>query len=454
MGEDQGLAAARLESQFKISLLEDCGGIHINKIEHSDVHDDRQRLQPHDYLVALTTSSRMRCRSRRQRTSSRTRARSSRSSPPPRSRGGSGGAIPAGGEATAFEWTHVSPIHNPTRHVVPCDRHVGQRASPDAGRAAVRLAEWMCSASSSPAAGGAIPALLGHGFLSGDSTPSEPPPASSGIRVSFDQVGAGNAHNSLFRSHPPAVSAGRAPLRTQVLPNPFASSCSSLSQNKGFSLAREGEEDALLTASSVWYTDTNGDRRRAHPKVHCHADSPPLHDIGRRRRRETLRTRLEPMPSIKPAVTLPRASSRLQIRLGRVKTLSRSSAMRAYCMRLTQELGTVLHSPPSRFEVLETKTLPGTGTLIVDFSIAPPLTPSAPSSDTLRRKLVHQIASGALFHHPILHSINPQYGVTEVQPPTSMELSPPRRRPHRACSGPPSTPPGESPILVDMCRWY
>ena len=114
-------------------------------------------------------------------------------------------------------------------------------------------------------------------------------------------------------------------------------------------------------------------------------------------------------------------------------------------MRLTQELGTVLHSPPSRFEVLETKTLPGTGTLIVDFSIAPPLTPSAPSSDTLRRKLVHQIASGALFHHPILHSINPQYGVTEVSLLRQWNCRRRGARPHRACSGPPSTPPVRIP---------
>ena len=423
------------KSQFKISLLEDCGGIHINKIEHSDVHDDRQRLQPHDYLVSINhklademslkaakdviknAGSIIEVEVRRHEAAEAPEVQYRQEEKQQRSNG----------------HTYPQSTQPNSRHVVPCDRHVGQRASPDAGRRG-RTACRMdaLSASSSPAAGGAIPALLGHGFLSGDSTPSEPPPASSGIRVSFDQVGAGNAHNSLFRSHPPAVSAGRAPLRTQVLPNPFASSCSSLSQNKGFSLAREGEEDALLTASSVWYTDTNGDRVVARIlKVHCHADSPPHYTIlVNGEERETLRTRLEPMPSDpSPAVTSSSCvQPRLQIHLtADVKTLSRSSAMRAYCMRLTQELGTVLHSPPSRFEVLETKTLPGTGTLIVDFSIAPPLTPSAPSSDTLRRKLVHQIASGALFHHPILHSINPQYGVTEVQPPTSMELSPPRR---------------------------
>ena len=214
------------KSQFKISLLEDCGGIHINKIEHSDVHDDRQRLQPHDYLVSINhklademslkaakdviknAGSIIEVEVRRHEAAEAPEVQYRQEEKQQRSNG----------------HTYPQSTQPNSRHVVPCDRHVGQRASPDAGRRG-RTACRMdaLSASSSPAAGGAIPALLGHGFLSGDSTPSEPPPASSGIRVSFDQVGAGNAHNSLFRSHPPAVSAGRAPLRTQCQDRLYAS---------------------------------------------------------------------------------------------------------------------------------------------------------------------------------------------------------------------------------------
>ena len=39
--------------QFKISLHEDDGGIYLNRIERSDVSDDRDRLASHDYLVSI-----------------------------------------------------------------------------------------------------------------------------------------------------------------------------------------------------------------------------------------------------------------------------------------------------------------------------------------------------------------------------------------------------------------
>ena len=45
------------KGQFRISLLEDRGGIHLNRIERSDVHDDREKLLPHDYLVTINRKS-------------------------------------------------------------------------------------------------------------------------------------------------------------------------------------------------------------------------------------------------------------------------------------------------------------------------------------------------------------------------------------------------------------
>ena len=43
--------------QFKISLLEDASGIYLNKIEPTDVCDDRERLQVRDYLVSISRRS-------------------------------------------------------------------------------------------------------------------------------------------------------------------------------------------------------------------------------------------------------------------------------------------------------------------------------------------------------------------------------------------------------------
>ena len=53
--------------QFRISLLEDEGGIYFNKIETTDVCDDRERLQHRDYLVSISRRpAGPRCRGRRQ----------------------------------------------------------------------------------------------------------------------------------------------------------------------------------------------------------------------------------------------------------------------------------------------------------------------------------------------------------------------------------------------------
>ena len=43
--------------QFRISLLEDAGGIYFNKIEPTDVCDDRERLEHRDYLVSISRKS-------------------------------------------------------------------------------------------------------------------------------------------------------------------------------------------------------------------------------------------------------------------------------------------------------------------------------------------------------------------------------------------------------------
>ena len=42
---------------FRFSLLEDSGGVYINKIEPTDVCDDREKLQYKDYLVSISRKS-------------------------------------------------------------------------------------------------------------------------------------------------------------------------------------------------------------------------------------------------------------------------------------------------------------------------------------------------------------------------------------------------------------
>ena len=500
------------KGRFLISLLEDRGGIHFGRIERSDVHDDREKLQPHDYLCTINrknadelslsavkdiikhAGSILEVEIRRyaptdaeedrRRQEEEKRAREEEQlrryreqmqqfvAKPMTSTGGIDGGTPVAGTEAFDGQNHAQASGRQPPSVprtAPPRRNSGSGGA--AARTACQLGALPSAPSVAPQAGGfhpstnpngfgggrgssnpstnpngfggggsangfggggghggappggspnggsAVDDLLGLDLLTGDTPPPAQPPQSFSANGFGADFGNGSDAHSFFPPPSTADPFGATGGGFGSVAPPASMRPPTLSTGGGGRAAAAGGKPGGKPLSPDLFTPTPP---TSHPGsgATSHATSPSGGSYGSR----PSHTSPASAQGISPSASAPTPTLQLHLTTD-VKALGRSSAMRAFCMRLTQELSKSLSVPSSRIDIVDTALMPEAGAIVVDFIMQPPPAPSGgPPSHAVRRMLERMIVENAFARHPMLRAINTRKGLGEAA--ASSEPSP------------------------------